>query len=144
MKKCKECNKLFDPNGTSKVYCSDNCAKTYYNRKKLKKYYDTKTPIIKKCKTCSKNFEVWGNQQYCSDYCKDGVDGKFYVYILPEINYAGMTKNIKQRMSGHRKQKGITEYKILASYDCPKKAHLHETQLHVDGYDGFYVEKSYC
>lgn len=143
MKNCKECNKSFDPNGTSSEYCSDECRKTHRNRKKLKKYYDTKTPTIKECKTCSKQFEALGNQHYCSTECRFDIDGKYHVYILPEINYAGMTKDVKKRMRKHRRTKGISEYKIIASYDCPKRAHLHETQLHVDGYDGFYVEKSY-
>lgn len=143
MKNCKECNKLFETNGTSKRYCSDKCHRVTINRRKLKKYHNNKTPIIKECKNCGKEIKVRGNQQYCSDFCKTGIDGKFYVYILPEVNYAGMTKDVKSRIQKHRKTKGITNYQVVGSYDCPKKAHLHETQLHVDGYDGFYVEMSY-
>ena len=144
MKSCTECGNKFDAKGTSRTYCCSRCQKDAANRRKLAKYHANKKFPMVKCEACEKEFEkTWGNTRYCSEKCKSGKDGRFHVYILPEVNYAGMTNNIKERMRSHRRKKKIKDYKIVASYDCPKKAHLHETQLHVDGYDGFFVERSY-
>ena len=99
---------------------------------------------IVECKNCGNKFKKQtARSEYCSKDCRIGYDGRYHVYILPEVHYAGMTNKHRLRFEQHRSSKGVTKMKIIASYDCPKKAHLHETQLHVEGYDGFFVERSY-
>ena len=133
----------------NKKFCKE-CAKSRKNkenRESSRRVREDQGKVlgnIIKCETCGCEMERdHPRRKYCSYECKMGQDGLFHVYILPEIHYAGMTTSIKWRLATHKRQKSITKMEVLASYDCPKKAHLHETQLHVEGYEGFFVERSY-
>jgi len=146
---CNICGKEVKAKHKNKKFC-DKCKyerDKESNRKSVKRVNEGRAKALGQhieCETCGKTFiRDHSSRKFCSIECKQGIDGKYHVYILPEIKYAGMSNRPRQRFEQHRSKKGITKMKIIASYDCPKKAHLHETQLHVEGYDGFFVERHY-
>lgn len=136
---CKGCGKELDSNKSK--YCSKECQYTQY-KKRLRE------SKIRTCKRCGKSIPApeAGKRAllYCSDYCHTGEDGKYRVYILENENYAGMTAKLWSRMTAHEYNgKDVSDMVIVGVFDNPIEAHLLETQLHLDGYDGFYVERSH-
>ena len=91
----------------------------HFNNKKHKSY---KTY----CKDCGRKAR--------REYRKKLKDGKWYVYLLPEEHYVGITNCIKERMRSHKK---ITDgYEIIGSYETPAHALMVEAYYHTKGYYG--------
>ena len=84
------------------------------------------------CKKC-KNKAILG---YTNGYNRNRH--KYYMYYLPEEHYIGITNYVSRRISVHKyKGKRITEgYEVVAVYDNPKLAALHEALMHYLGYNG--------
>ena len=140
-KECEQCGEEFSTSFSKQRFCGRECGYQGYKQ-------DLRNSLDRTCKRCGKSIEAPQEgeraSKYCSEYCLTGKDGLFRVYILPAENYAGMSYKIFDRLATHRKNGKDTEgYEVVGVYDCPIKAHLHETQLHLDGYDGFYVEQSH-
>ena len=62
--------------------------------------------------------------------------GKYYIYYIPEEHYIGISNKPQQRMYSHKKTKIIDGWEIVAEYNDPKLAALHEALLHYIGYRG--------
>lgn len=138
---CKYCNTVIYEGNRNYRYCSKECRYEMY-KKRLRE------SISRACKRCGKVIEapLAGSRArlYCSDYWHTGKDGKFRVYILHRENYAGMSAKIFDRMIQHEDRgKYIEDMEVVGIFDNPIEAHLLETQLHLEGYEGFYVEKSH-
>lgn len=108
---------------------------------------------MKTCRTCKQDKPlteyhkcIKTNATYLRSYCKDCgkearreyrrklKDGKWYVYLLPEEHYVGITNCIKERMRSHKK---ITDgYEIIGSYETPAHALMVEAYYHTKGYYG--------
>ena len=148
-KSCEVCGNTIECKSIQQKFCKPCVKQKKYlanieHRKKVKEGKAVSLGDTLECKKCGKPFTLDHScRRFCSEECKSGKDGRFHVYILPEAHYAGMTNNLKERMRTHKRKKNVKNYEVVASYDCPKKAHLHETQLHVEGYEGFFVERSY-
>ena len=111
--------------------CSKKKEISFFYKSKTKKkdgtYYNG---YRKECKPCTLN----RNEQERSKW----NDGKYHVYILPEENYCGYTNNVRRRMNQHSNNgKNTYNYLVVFSSECPIKAHLEETKLHLLGYKGF-------
>lgn len=138
---CVACGKeVVGRNGNSK-YCSKECRYEAYKQ-------HLRESTVRTCKRCGKGIDSpeanTRAKLYCSDYCHTGKDGKYRVYILPKSNYAGMTYRIWERMNQHEtKGRYVDDMEIVGVFDNPIEAHLLETQLHLEGYEGFYVERAY-
>jgi len=70
---------------------------------------------------------------------------KHYVYLLPNENYVGTTKNIPERMSKHRTKnnRNVDDYRILATFDDRSDALELEALLHTIGYLGKHKNNMY-
>ena len=64
-----------------------------------------------------------------------------YVYILPNDNYVGVSKNIRQRMAVHRCERGrdTSRLQIIKAFEDRREALDYERYLQKTcGYDGAY------
>ncbi len=72
------------------------------------------------------------------DWRESKKDGYWYVYLLPEHNYVGITECVHERMNAHKNTgKNVEGYKILGSFKTGPEAALMEAKYHCDGYNGF-------
>ena len=70
-KTCPECNELFCPNGSSKIFCSRSCSASYNN--KGRKYKNKRIEVEKwYCKNCGKEHRKSnkGKNNYCDNSCQ--------------------------------------------------------------------------
>lgn len=96
---------------------------------------DSGKASIKKCHLKNKEQVKINVKRHYESY----KDGNVYVYLLPEVNYVGITQNIKWRMSHHQHYNNITsqdKYEILATCDTRERALWIEKIWHGAGYLG--------
>lgn len=80
-KKCKICDKIFQPNSSTQKYCSDDCRKLAKNNRRNK--YDREfleSIKIKQCVICGNEFEVNSRsirKKYCSEQCRTKAEYLF-------------------------------------------------------------------
>ena len=89
------------------------------------------------CKICT----VKRTSNYRREY---RANATWKVYILPNANYAGITKYMSERFSKHRLEYGRdTEggY-MVAEYDNVYDAIIHEAKLHKSGYKGCQYDRN--
>lgn len=97
---------------------------------------------LDKHKTNLSNYFINNNhklKENMKQYHHSKKDGKYHVYLLPEVNYVGVTGNIYDRMNHHVKDNNITtfnNFQILFSFDNKKLALIEEEKLHNKGYKG--------
>lgn len=115
-----------------------------------------KTKICNKCKVEKSvddfytNFIKSKNKTYTRPNCKkchvklnrkhndNKKDGYYYVYLLPDTKYIGMTDCILHRMRSHKgKGKNTTGYKVMFKSKNVKITALVELLFHIFGYNGF-------
>ncbi len=68
---------------------------------------------------------------------------KTYVYLIPSVNYVGITANLKQRKKAHSREYDLKGFQVLAECFNRKEAKEIETIFHnLNCYGNKYV-KSY-
>ena len=139
MKECKRCNIQKD----NSLFCMNN-----RNSDKLHTY-------CKECMTNSNNTyrsnnrekEIIRKREYRSGIRKRKVKDEtifHYVYLLPNENYIGTTKNIDNRMCDHRfNNRDTNSYRILAKFLIREDALELEELLHDLGYRGRHKNNMY-
>ena len=115
----------------------------------------------KKCKLCEKEFTIdrfryqnktladgsvkkfiRSNCRKCEKKVYYQQDGFFYVYLLPESNYVGMTNNLRRRKRQHRENGlDVQGFKTLGKFNSSVDAHLVETTYHAGGYEGYQYKR---
>jgi len=110
--------------------------KLYYlkNKEKWEGIYETQKESQKEYK---KKYAKL-NKKYFEDYQKEyRPDGYYSVYLLPNENYVGQTKQIKTRMYDHKyKGRDTTDYKVLHTFSTREEALNKEAEYHDMGYSG--------
>ena len=110
-----------------------------------------------RCKSCIKQYYLtndgkgrirnnpYSGDNYSKDYFKRGEDGLHHVYILPEENYAGTTKNPTNRERLHRssKHRNTEGFRVIFSTPDRQEALELEELLHDIGYEGKHINNQY-
>lgn len=106
-------------------------------------YYRTtafKSGMDSRCKDCRKatNIEYYKlKPEKFQEIRERYVTGQWYVYLLPDHNYVGYTKNIPYRMHQHRHVGRTTSnHQILHTYDREEIAKSIEALYHHIGWEG--------
>lgn len=68
------------------------------------------------------------------------VERGYVVYYLPKEHYVGMTNNFEHRLNMHKRDKDVTDARILQAFETAVEAHLYETQWHYMGANGFHYK----
>ena len=126
MKKCKLCNiekpfEQFSMTHKGKYYNSacKQCHNEVYQKDSYKKSRESK---LRACRKFQDKHDI------------DGVA----VYLLPDFNYVGITKNMYKRLTTHKYQQNrfTDNYKILHVYKTRSEALAKEKEYHNMGYNG--------
>jgi predicted GIY-YIG superfamily endonuclease len=111
--------------------------------------------LCRRCKSCVNEYywkdgkqrqrQPYKGTDYSKDYFKRGEDGLHHVYILPEENYAGTTKNPTQRERLHRSSKHRNTKGFRVIYSTPNRQEALELEelLHDTGYEGKHINNQY-
>jgi hypothetical protein len=125
--------------------CKGECGKT----KPLSEFSKAKAHkdgLQNWCKSCmKKKGKQWreNNPEYDKQYIQSHKDGRYYVYLLPEVNYVGVTERPYYRMTRHKFDNNIStssSYEILHSFDNRDHALVVEDYYHELGWNGKYGE----
>lgn len=140
MKKCSKCNLEKD----SSLFC------------KSERYKDKLHIYCKECiantneiyRLNNKEKESIRKKEYKSGVRRRKVKDTtlfHYVYLLPNENYIGTTKDISHRMSDHRSKykRNTDNYRILAKFLIREDALELEELLHDLGYEGRHKNNMY-
>ena len=69
-KACINCGVSFVTNRPNQKYCSDECSKSFYNKKYDEEYESTFNPESRNCLECGRSYiPLSANQKYCSKEC---------------------------------------------------------------------------
>jgi hypothetical protein len=143
-KKCTKCNEIklvseFYKNKQGKFGVMSKC-KVCQNEITKQRYQYNSESIKQRAKQWRKN-----NPNYMEQYRESLKNGKHHVYLLPEVNYIGITDNIKWRMGNHKSNNNISttsSYKILHSFDNRDCALVVEDYYHELGWKGKHGEQN--
>mgnify|MGYP003656196616 CR=1 FL=1 len=126
MKKCSKCNEI-------------KSWGEYYTHGK------TKDGKQSSCKICCGKTQRPQNAKMNKIYNKKYLDGLHHVYLLPSINYVGITSSIYLRLRVHERtyNRDISNHRILYSFKSRNDALELEEFLHEIGYKGRHKNNLY-
>lgn len=108
--------------------------------KPVAEFYTIKNGLDSRCKTCRKETNKAYREKNPGKFIEIReryVTGKWTVYLLPDHNYVGYTKNIEYRMAGHRwNNRNTDNMQILHIFDSKDHAMLIEDWYHAEGWLG--------
>ena len=104
----------------------------------------TKCKTIKPYESFHRNNKIksTGRASMCKicfkKYWQGTKDGLYYVYLLPEENYVGITSHVKRRMTAHKDvhKRNIKGMRVLYSTTNRQEGFELESFLHTLGYKG--------
>lgn len=105
-----------------------------YQKEWMKKYREANKDKVKLAQKKWRDNNKEHNKTYHKEWREDGY---YSVYLLPNENYVGQTKQLKFRMSEHKLNgKDISDYRVLHTFETRKEALEKEAEYHRMGYRG--------
>ena len=99
-KRCKKCQRFFEPLTSNQVFCSVKCYKAFNYRKHVEHH-------IKECEYCHKKFKAKNNmQRFCSTKCKDNYfkelkNKKVYKKVCAQCGEVFKTTDTRKKYCSH-------------------------------------------